>query len=61
VIGIDGRIKEVTVISAPERPIFAEATVKAIRTWRFRPYMKDGQPQEVVHELTVNFVIDAQG
>jgi len=61
VIGMDGRVKEVTVISAPERPIFAEAAVKAIRTWRFRPYVKDGQAQEVVHELTVNFVIESTG
>lgn len=61
VIGIDGRVKEVTVLSAPERQVFADATVKAIRTWRFRPYMKDGQPQEVVHELTVNFVIESNG
>jgi protein TonB len=55
VIGIDGRVKEVTVISAPERKVFADAAVKAIRNWRFRPYMKDGAPQEVVHELTVYF------
>jgi len=59
VIGIDGRVKEVTVVNPPEKPIFAEAAVRAIRTWRFRPYVKDGQAQEVVHELTVNFVIES--
>jgi protein TonB len=55
VIGMDGRVKEVTVISSPERKLFADAAVRAIKNWRFRPYMKDGAPQEVVHELTIYF------
>jgi protein TonB len=54
-IGKDGRIKNVTVLSKPEREIFEQITVKAIRNWRFRPYKKDGVPQEVVHELTIYF------
>ncbi len=55
VIGKDGRVKEVTVISPPEREIFIEATVKAIRSWRFKPLIRDGERQEVVHELTVYY------
>jgi protein TonB len=55
VIGKDGRVKEVTVISHADRHLFEEEAVKAIAHWRFRPLIKDGQPVEVVHELTVNF------
>lgn len=55
VIGTDGRVKEVTVISQPERKLFADVAVRAIKNWRFRPYMKDGERKEVVHELTIYF------
>jgi protein TonB len=55
VIGKDGRVKEVTIISAPQRPVFVDGTVRAIRTWRFKPMMKDGELTEVVHELTVYY------
>ncbi|HUP49248.1 MAG TPA: energy transducer TonB [Thermoanaerobaculia bacterium] len=53
VVGKDGRVKDVTVISPPERALFVEATVRAIRNWRFRPLIEGGQRKEVVHELTV--------
>lgn len=58
VIGKDGRVKEVTVISSPERELFIQPTVKAIRTWRFRPLIKNGERQEVVHELTVFYKLE---
>lgn len=58
VIGKDGRVKEVTVIRAPEREEFARETLSAIRHWRFHPYRNEqGEPKEVVHELTVQFKI----
>ena len=60
VIGKNGRVREVTIISRPEREIFAEPTVKAIRQWRFRPMIKDGERQEVVHELTVFYRLNQQ-
>ncbi|HEX6179500.1 MAG TPA: TonB family protein [Thermoanaerobaculia bacterium] len=60
VIGKDGRVKEVTIISPPERGIFAEPTIKAIRHWRFRPMIKDGERQEVVHELTVFYKLNQE-
>lgn len=53
VIGKNGRVKEVKVIAAPERPVFVDVTLKAIKNWRFRPMIKDGERQEVVHELTI--------
>ena len=55
VIGKDGRVKECIVIRAPQRDIFVDGTVRAIRSWRFKPMIKDGELQEVVHELTVYY------
>jgi protein TonB len=55
VIGKDGRVREVTVIEPPKYEMFADAAVKAIRNWRFRPLVEEGEKQEVVHELTVYF------
>jgi protein TonB len=59
IIGKNGRVREVIVLQKPERKIFEEATVRAIRQWRFKPYIKDGVPQEVIHELTVFFKLNA--
>ena len=58
-IGKDGRVKEVIVISPPERPLFGEVAVKAIKNWRFRPLIKDGEAKEVVHELTIYFRLES--
>ncbi len=55
VIGKDGRVNEVTVLSPPQRNIFVDTTVRAIRSWRFKPMIRDGERQEVVHELTIYF------
>jgi len=55
VIGKDGRVREVIVLSAPKNDMFVDSTVRAIRNWRFRPLVKDGEKQEVVHELTVYY------
>jgi len=55
VIGTNGRVKQVTILEPAERKVFDEATLDAIRHWRFRPLMKDGQAQEVIHELTIYY------
>ena len=55
VIGKDGRVKEVTIISAPQRDVFVDGTLRAIRSWRFKPMIKDGEKTEVVHEMTVYY------
>jgi len=55
IIGKDGRIKDVQVLSHASYPAFDDAVLEAIREWRFRPMIKDGKPVEVVHELAINF------
>jgi len=56
VIGKDGRVKEIIILDPPNRRVFEDAAKHAIRDWRFTPYFDaEGQAQEVVHELTINF------
>jgi protein TonB len=55
VIGVNGRVTNVEIIHPCAREKFNDAAVAAIRHWRFRPYLADGKPVEVSHELTVYF------
>lgn len=59
IIAKNGRVREVTILQQPQRELFAKVATKAIRNWRFRPYRKDGVPQEVIHELTIYFKLNA--
>ncbi len=56
-IGKNGRVIDVQIIDHAREPMFDQATIDAIRQWRFRPMIKDGKPVEVVHELAVNYVL----
>ena len=58
IIGKNGRVKEVTILAPASRKMFDEAAVDAIREWRFKPMIKDGEKREVVHELTVFFKLN---
>lgn len=55
IIGTNGRVRDVIILSKPERDLFEKITVKALRNWRFKPLVKNGVPQEIVHELTIYF------
>ncbi len=57
VIGTNGRVTDVTILDPDPEILFNEATLDAIRRWRFRPFRKDGKPIEVVHELSVIFTL----
>jgi hypothetical protein len=45
IIDKEGRIKHIHLLSA--FPDQAEAVTSALRQWKFKPYLKDGQPFEV--------------
>lgn len=48
--------KQEASVVKPEREEFARVTLAVIRRWRFHPYHdENGEPKEVVHELTVEF------
>lgn len=54
-IGSDGVIQNLRVLSGPA--ILASAAQQAVREWRFKPYMLNGQPVETKATITVNFTI----
>ena len=55
VIGTDGVIQNLRVLSGPA--ILSAAAQQAVREWRFKPVLQDGQPVETKAKITVNFTI----
>jgi periplasmic protein TonB len=55
IIGADGIIENVHVLSGPA--ILAAAAQQAVREWRFKPVLQNGQPVETKANITVNFTI----
>ena len=55
VIGTDGSVKEVRVESG--LPILAQAAIDAVRQWRYKAYVIDGEPVEVDSRITINFTL----
>ncbi len=52
-IGKDGNIQNVEVVSGP--PSLAQAAVEAVRQWKYKPYLLNGQAVEVQTLINVNF------
>jgi len=57
VIGTDGSVKDVRVESG--LPILAQAAIDAVKQWRYKPYVIDGEPVEVDSRITINFTLSA--
>jgi TonB family protein len=55
VIGRDGTVTAVRVLSAQVHPDFAKAAVEAVREWRFSPTLLNGSPVDVVMTVSVRF------
>jgi periplasmic protein TonB len=55
VIGKDGGVKQVQVLSG--HPMLASAAQNAVKQWRYRPYVLNGQPVEVDTTINVNFTM----
>ena len=55
VVGVDGIIEDLRVLSGPA--ILTAAAQQAVRQWRFKPYLQNGQPVETKARITVNFSI----
>nr|MDP9322238.1 TonB family protein [Acidobacteriota bacterium] len=54
-IGVDGTVTSVRVLSAQVHPDFAIAAVDAVRQWIFTPTLLNGKPVEVVMTVSVRF------
>lgn len=55
IISREGTIENLQVLSG--HPMLVRAAVDAVRRWRYRPYVLNGEPVEVETEVTVNFVL----
>ena len=55
VIGKDGSVEDVRVESG--LPILAQAAIDAVKQWRYRPYLLNGEPVEVDSRITINFTL----
>jgi protein TonB len=53
-ISKDGTIQNLRIISGP--PMLRQAALDAVRSWRYKPYLLNGEPVEV--ETTVNVVFN---
>jgi protein TonB len=56
-IGTDGSVKDVRIESG--LPILAQAAMDAVKQWRYKPYMIDGEAVEVDSRITINFTLSA--
>lgn len=54
-IGKDGGVQALQVVGGPT--ILADAAREAVKQWRFKPYIQNGQPVETQVPITVNFTI----
>jgi periplasmic protein TonB len=53
VIGKDCTVQDVRV--AKGLPVLAQAAIEAVKQWRYRPYLLNGEPVEVDSQITINF------
>lgn len=56
VIGKDGTIQGLRVVSSAS-PLLNQAALEAVKQWRYRPYILNGEPVEVDTTITVNFTL----
>ena len=56
IIGKDGSIQNLHVISTAS-PLLNQAAMDAVKEWRYRPYILNGEPVEVDTQITVNFTL----
>jgi TonB family protein len=54
-IGKDGNIQSEHLVSG--HPLLAPAAMDAVKQWKYRPYMMNGNPVEVDTQITVNFAL----
>jgi protein TonB len=55
VIGKDGSVEEVRIKSGLS--VLAQAAIEAVKQWRYRPYLLNGEPVEVDSQIIVNFTL----
>ena len=54
-IGKDGSVKGLQVVSG--HPLLTASALNAVKQWRYKPYMLNGEPVELDTTITVNFTL----
>jgi TonB family protein len=54
-IGASGEVENIKVISA--HPLFAPPAIEAVKQWKYRPYLLNGNPVEVETKVSVSFTL----
>jgi protein TonB len=57
VIGTDGNVENLRVVSGP--PELQQSALDAVRQWTYKPYLLNGDPVEV--ETTINIIYNLLG
>jgi protein TonB len=55
IIGRDGTVQDLKVLSGPA--LLVRAAMEAVKTWRYQPTLLDGEPVDVLTEISVNFTL----
>jgi protein TonB len=55
-IGTDGEVRDLQLVSG--NALLARSALEAVRQWRYRPTMLNGQAVDVETQITVNFVLN---
>src|SRR5258707_2031336 len=55
VISKDGSIENLTLVSG--HPMLAPSAIEAVKQWKYKPYLLNGEPVEVDTEVMVNFTL----
>jgi periplasmic protein TonB len=55
IIGVDGRIANLTLVSG--HPLLVPAAQAAVKQWAYQPTLLNGEPVEVVTQIDVNFTL----
>lgn len=58
IIATDGSVRELTLLSG--NPLLAQSAMAAVREWRYRPTLLNGEAVPVETYITVSFVMEAQ-
>jgi len=55
IIGKEGSVENIELISG--HPLLAPAAIDAVKQWKYRPYLLNGEPVEVQTQVLVNFTL----
>ena len=51
----EGNVEDLTLISGD--PLLAPAALEAVKQWKYKPYLLNGQPVKVETQVVVNFTL----